>query len=82
MSHREIEDNYTPEQEDFVAGRLEHQKKAALIAKKTRQFIAAHPGCTTFDVRLKLGNNIQLDWLLKRGLVSNLPGQGLRVVPL
>ena len=85
MSTREVEDNYTHAQEDYVAGRLPQQKAIALKAKKTRSFIALHPGCTNFDLALELGRNNGLDWLLQRNLIRFEGSVGIRkyyVVPL
>lgn len=85
MSHREEGDNYTFEQEEYVAGRLPHQKTMALKAKKTRAFIAAHPGCTSFDLAMQFGRGNGIDWLLQRNLIRFEGTVGVRkyyVVPL
>ncbi len=81
---REEGDNYTPDQEEFVAGRLPHQKEAALRAKKTRAFIAQHPGCSSFDLAVEFGRNNGIDWLLQRNLVryEGIGGRRYYVVPL
>jgi hypothetical protein len=83
---REEGDNYTPAQEDFVAGRLPSQSKAALKAKTVRGFIAKNPGCTSYDIRVKLGVEYvgSLDWLTSRNLIrfENSPTRQYFVVPL
>lgn len=78
-----------PEQEDYVAGRLEFQSKAALKAKKVRSFIIAHPGCVGFDLAKQFGRpgySSAVEWLLSRKLIEkrfvNDPEPHYYVVPL
>lgn len=74
----------TANQEDFVAGRMEFQSKAALQAKKVRSFIAKKPGCVHFDLVVQFGRKMasdSTDWLLKRVLIKLEQGQ-YYVIPL
>ncbi len=71
-------------QEDFIAGRMEFQSKAALQAKEVRSFIAKKAGCVHFDLVVKFGRKPASDatqWLLKRELIKLEQGQ-YYVVPL
>jgi hypothetical protein len=74
-------------QEDYLAGRLDHQVKAALKAKKVRKFITDHPGCGSFDLAKEFGHKSypsSLEWLLTRGMIrfEQNPARMYYVVPL
>jgi len=83
---REEGENYTMAQEDYVAGRLPSQSKAALKAKAVRGYIAKNPGCTSYDIRVKVGAEFvnSLEWLTSRNLIrfENSPNRQYFVVPL
>lgn len=83
---REEGENYTQEQEDWVAGRMPSQSKSALKAKIVRGFIAKNPGSVSYDIRSKIGAEYvaSLDWLFKRNLIRSEGGLNRRyfVVPL
>jgi len=77
----------TAPQEDYVAGRLPHQAKAALKAKKVRKFIADHPGCSSFDLAKEFGHkgySQSTEWLLTRNMIrfEQSPSRIYFVVPL
>lgn len=81
---RQVEDNYSPEHEDFVAGRLERHKELALQGKKIRTYLIAHPGSILADIRK--GTGIEkpqeaLSWLIVRGFIRN-SGLGWEAKPL
>lgn len=83
QNKKPIEDRYTEAQDNFVAGRLEHQKLLALRCREVRECIIANPGITTSTLKKKCkATNQEIDWLLERDFIHYDSMFGLAVTPI